>query len=849
MTPTIALTGAGFVDDLTTMGAGFALLATGAGPNPVATNCGGGTVTANPGATSFSLAGATADRGQRLHRRGQRGDAGGDRHVHQPHHRRQHHDRARSHHQRRDREPDAGLDIGDREQIVQSDHGRGRRAELLDAFDPDSQQQCRSDRADRRRPHRHLPHRHGHLHDTDCELHRSRLQWRDDHRTRGRTQISIVGANVNANSICTLSVRVVANIAGNLIDTVPAAAITSAQGVTNLLQGTATLAATGTVNLTISKTDGVAAIVPGGTTTYTIGVSNAGPGDVTGLGVNDTPPAGMTFHFMDMRGERRIGVSCERQRADRRQRDGSSRRLGHFHGQRGDRAGRHRQITNTASLAVPGAVINTNPVTSANDTDTLTPQADLAITKTDNVASVVPGTSTGYTIVATNAGRAMSWAPWCPIRCRQRSPGRLGPVWHRRAAAVQPRVRAASMSRLDLLAGGSATFTSSATISTTATGTLTNTASVAVPAGVTDPNPNNNSATDTDTLTPQADLAITKTDGVGSVAAGGSTTYTIVATQQRTECGHRRDDDRQCAFGPHARRPGAAAPPRGRAAPPLGAATSRPPSICSSAVARRSSSTARSAERRRDHRQHCDHRGAAGRIRPDTRQQRRDRHRHDHAGADLSITKTDGTASCHPGASTTYTVVVRNNGPSGVVGAVVSDTLPAAVTSAAFTAVGSGGASGFSASGSGNIGDTRRSPRERHRDVHDRRRHCLGRVRNAGKHGDGHSPLRRDRRQSRQQQRHRHRYPDSSGGLTVVKTDGSASYTPGGTATYTLVTRHRRRERRHRRAVTDLLPPGLTLTSGASCVANGVATCGTVTGGVGQTSFSDDRCAHRCRHG
>ena len=32
LTPTVALTGAGFVDDLTTMGAGFTLLATGAGP-------------------------------------------------------------------------------------------------------------------------------------------------------------------------------------------------------------------------------------------------------------------------------------------------------------------------------------------------------------------------------------------------------------------------------------------------------------------------------------------------------------------------------------------------------------------------------------------------------------------------------------------------------------------------------------------------------------------------------------------------------------------------------------------------------------------------------------------------
>ena len=50
--------------------------------------------------------------------------------------------------------------------------------------------------------------------------------------------------------------------------------------------------------------------------------------------------------------------------------------------------------------------------------------------------------------------------------------------------------------------------------------------------------------------------------------------------------------------------------------------------------------------------------------------------------------------------------MVSNNGPSNVTGATVTDALPAAITSDIFTAVGSGGASGFTASGSGNINDT-----------------------------------------------------------------------------------------------------------------------------------------------
>ena len=50
------------------------------------------------------------------------------------------------------------------------------------------------------------------------------------------------------------------------------------------------------------------------------------------------------------------------------------------------------------------------------------------------------------------------------------------------------------------------------------------------PAGVIDPSAANNTASDTDTVNPVADLAITKTDGVASVNAGGSTTYTVTVT-------------------------------------------------------------------------------------------------------------------------------------------------------------------------------------------------------------------------------------------------------------------------------------------------------------------------------
>jgi uncharacterized repeat protein (TIGR01451 family) len=74
------------------------------------------------------------------------------------------------------------------------------------------------------------------------------------------------------------------------------------------------------------------------------------------------------------------------------------------------------------------------------------------------------------------------------------------------------------------------TYTVTALIDPAATGSFVNTATVTAGAGVVDTNPANNSATDTDTLTAQADLAITKSDGVSEVNDNSTTTYTIVVS-------------------------------------------------------------------------------------------------------------------------------------------------------------------------------------------------------------------------------------------------------------------------------------------------------------------------------
>ena len=60
---------------------------------------------------------------------------------------------------------------------------------------------------------------------------------------------------------------------------------------------------------------------------------------------------------------------------------------------------------NTATVIAPAEVQDPLPGNnSATDTDRLTPVADLSITKTDEVPSVMPGTLMRYTLVVRNAG-------------------------------------------------------------------------------------------------------------------------------------------------------------------------------------------------------------------------------------------------------------------------------------------------------------------------------------------------------------------------------------------------------------------------------------------------------------
>jgi uncharacterized repeat protein (TIGR01451 family) len=282
-------------------------------------------------------------------------------------------------------------------------------------------------------------------------------------------------------------------------------------------------------DLAITKTDGVTTATPGGSVTYTITASNAGPSNAPGSSVADTFPAVLTCTWTCVGAG---GGTCTASGSGNINDTVNLPSGGSvtFTASCSISAAATGALANTASVTAPAGVADPSPGNnSATDSDTLSAQADLAITKTDGVTTATPGGSVTYTITASNAGP--SNAPGSSVV--DTFPAALTCTWTCVGAGGGTCTASGSGNindTVNLPSGGSVTHTASCTISAAATGTLSNTATVTAPAGVADPSPGNNSATDTDTLNASADLAITKTASAPTVGAGHSFNYTIVAT-------------------------------------------------------------------------------------------------------------------------------------------------------------------------------------------------------------------------------------------------------------------------------------------------------------------------------
>ncbi|MCH9650301.1 MAG: DUF11 domain-containing protein, partial [Deltaproteobacteria bacterium] len=279
-----------------------------------------------------------------------------------------------------------------------------------------------------------------------------------------------------------------------------------------------------TVDLSITKTDGLSQVVAGEPLTYTLVAANAGPGDEATAVVSDTLPADLSCTWTSVAA-------------------GGATNNGSGSGDVNDTVSLPSGSTVTYSIScsvasdATGTLSNTATITgsetdsegtnnSATDLTTVIQQADISITKTNGTTESVPGTSTTYTVVVSNAGPSDDPS----VSVTDTLPSDLSCTWNSVAAGGSTGSAGSGSGNLSetvsLPAGSSVTYTLSCNIDASASGSLINTATAT---GSFDGNASNNSATDTDSLASSADISITKTNGVTESIPGTSTTYTLVA--------------------------------------------------------------------------------------------------------------------------------------------------------------------------------------------------------------------------------------------------------------------------------------------------------------------------------
>ncbi len=462
--------------------------------------------------------------------------------------------------------------------------------------------------------------------------------------------------------------------------------------------------------------------VPGETITYTITVTNNGPLGVTGATVHDAFPAAITSDTFTAVGS--SGASGFTTNGSGTINDTVNMAVGStitYTVVAQIASSASGQLSDTATVTPPASPSDPNLTNNtATDTVTLTPEADLAITKVDNVGgssitdstgTAVPGTNVTYTIVVTNNGPSnVVGAVISDVFPAGITSDSFTAVGTGGATGFTESGTGTIVDTVTMPMGSTITYTVTAAIDPAATGSLTNTASVADPDSTADTDGSNNTASDTDTLTPQVDLAVTKSDGQTSAVPGTTDAYTITVTNNgpSTVSSVTLTDTVPAALDN----------------PVFAAATGNYDSgtgVWSGLSLASGQSITMTVSGTIDPGATDDLTNTVS-VNPPagaTETNPSDNTSSDTdtltPQADLSITKkdnaggssvTDSTGSVVPGTNLVYMITVTNNGPSDVVGATVSDLLPAGITSDTFTAVPTGGATGFTSSGTGNINDT-----------------------------------------------------------------------------------------------------------------------------------------------
>src|SRR5262249_6007793 len=155
----------------------------------------------------------------------------------------------------------------------------------------------------------------------------------------------------------------------------------------------------------VTKTNGITSQSPGGTSTYTVTVANAGPSDAAGVAIDDPLPTGVTVASWTCTAV--PGSSCgapSGSGAISTTVDLAARGSVTFSVdiQAGTSAG---TLSNTVQATVPPGISDPDSSNNvATDTDSLVFTADLVVTKDVSAPVVAVGQTLTYTVVVANPG-------------------------------------------------------------------------------------------------------------------------------------------------------------------------------------------------------------------------------------------------------------------------------------------------------------------------------------------------------------------------------------------------------------------------------------------------------------
>ncbi len=504
---------------------------------------------------------------------------------------------------------------------------------------------------------------------------------------------------IGASGSATFAVTVVNPLAAGVTQVSNTAAIGSLGADANAADNTAsdTTPLDAAPDLSLTKSDGGASVIPGGTVAYTLSYANNGNQGATGVALNETVPANTTFNA----GASTTGWSCV---PNNNAGSTCTLTIGALNGGGANGSATFAvttvspapagvdQISNTAVAAAAGGngADPTPGNNSASDTTPLNAAPDLSITKSDNPAIVDPGGVVVYTLSYANGGNqnatGVAISETVPANTTFNA-GASSAGW-----SCVPNNNAGSLCTLAigaLNAGANGSRDFAVTVATSIPGGTTqvsNAAEIYDDGGNgADPTPADNRATDSTPINVKVDLQLTKSDGGVSAQPGGTIAYTLgytnntaTASQDAASVVITETVPANTAFNAGASSPGWSCTPDNNAGSTctihigslaIGASGSQTFAVTVvnplAAGVTQASNTAAIGSSGVDF-------NLADNTASDTTPL--------NAAPDLSLSKDDGRTSIKPGETAAYTLSYANNGDQGATGVALSETVPANTT-------------------------------------------------------------------------------------------------------------------------------------------------------------------------